>query len=104
MDEKKNDLLFYVDSLAEGKQNNGRNSYQQKLINFLDETRKEPFHLCIYTDSELMSPGPDVIKLFSCSTQLSMKSTLLIKIKILKDNDIPCLKKLRCCIYPAFEC
>ena len=32
-----------------------------------------------------ISPGPEVIKLFSCSTQLSMKFQLLIKTKILKN-------------------
>ena len=33
--------------------------------------------------SYLVSPGSEVIKLFSCSTQLSMKFQLLIKAKIL---------------------
>ena len=32
-------------------------------------------------------PGPEVIKLFSCTTQLSMKFQLLIKAKMLKNND-----------------
>ena len=31
-----------------------------------------------------VSPGPDVIKLFSCSTQLSMKFKLLINIEMAK--------------------
>ena len=32
-------------------------------------------------DLEKIKPGPEVIKLFSCSTQLSMKFQLLIKLK-----------------------
>ena len=35
---------------------------------------------------------PKVIKLFSCSTQLSMKSQLLIKTKILLNEDVSCSK------------
>ena len=34
-----------------------------------------------------LGPGPEVIKLFSCSTQLSMKFQLLIKARMLKNND-----------------
>ena len=34
-----------------------------------------PFNLC-------KIPGPEVIKLFSCSTQLSMKLSLLINMKM----------------------
>ena len=36
------------------------------------------------------SSGPEVIKLFSCSTQLSIKFQLLIKSKTLKKIDISC--------------
>ena len=32
--------------------------------------------------------GPEVIKVFSCPTQLSMKSKLLTNIKIAKSNEI----------------
>ena len=39
------------------------------------------------------TPGLDVIKLFSCSTQLSMKFILLIKTTILKSNEFQCLKQ-----------
>ena len=35
--------------------------------------------------------GPDVIKLFSCSIQLSTKFILLIKAKILTNKDVTCL-------------
>ena len=38
----------------------------------------ENFHPCI--------SGPQIIKLFSCSNQLSIKFKILIKIKILKNK------------------
>ena len=34
--------------------------------------------------------GPAVVKLFSCSTQLSLEFQLLIKTKMLKNIGIPC--------------
>ena len=34
------------------------------------------------SESEKLRPGPEVIKLFSCSTQLSMKIFQLINVKI----------------------
>ena len=42
-----------------------------------------------------------VIKLFSCSTQLSTKFHLLIKTKIPTNEEVSCFKPLRCCIYHA---
>ena len=36
----------------------------------------------------LEQPGPEIIKLFSCSTQLSMKFQLLIKTKMLKQRPL----------------
>ena len=33
-------------------------------------------------NTEVRKPGPEVIKLFSCSTQLSMKFFLLINVKM----------------------
>ena len=50
------------------------------------------------------STGPEVIKLFSCSTQLSMKFELLTKTKIRTNIEDSCFKSLRCCIYPANQC
>ena len=47
---------------------------------------------------------PEVIKLFSCSTQLSMKFQVLIKTKIPANKDISCVMSLRCCIYHANKC
>ena len=49
-------------------------------------------------------PGPEVIKPFSCSIQLSMKFQLLIKTKILTNKGVFCFKSLRCCIYHADKC
>ena len=49
-------------------------------------------------------PGPKVIKLFSCSTQLSTKFQLLIKTKISTNIEDSCFKSLRCCIYLANKC
>ena len=46
-------------------------------------------------------PGPEVIKLFSCSTQLSMKFQLLIKTKIPANKEVSCFMSLRCCNYHA---
>ena len=48
-------------------------------------------------------PGPEVIKLFSCSTQLSTKFQLLIKTKIRTNKEVSCFKSLRC-IYHAKKC
>ena len=45
--------------------------------------------------------GPEVIKLFSCSTQLSTKFQLLIKTKIRKSKEVSCFKSLGCGIYRA---
>ena len=47
--------------------------------------------------------GPEVINLFSCSTQLSTKFHLLIKSKILTNEKVSCLRSLRCCIYHAHK-
>ena len=49
--------------------------------------------------------GPGVIKLFSCSTQLSTKFQLLMKTKKKTTNkEVCCFKSLRCCIYHAYKC
>ena len=52
----------------------------------------------------ISSPGPEVIKLFSCSTQLSSKFQLLIKTKIPTNEEVSCFKSLRCFIYHANKC
>ena len=49
-------------------------------------------------------PGPKVIKLFSCSTQLSTKFQLLIKTKISTNKEVSCFKSLRSWIYHAHKC
>ena len=50
---------------------------------------------------KLFTPGPEVKKLFSRSTQLSMKFQLLLKIKIPTTEEVSCFKPLRSCIYHA---
>ena len=47
---------------------------------------------------------PEVIKLFSCSTQLSTKFQLLIETKIPTNEEVSCLMSLRFCIYHANKC
>ena len=47
----------------------------------------------------VLGTGPEVIKLFSCSTQLSMKYQLLIKTKIPPNKEVSCFKSLRCCVF-----
>ena len=62
--------------------------------------------LVVYIDNN-MDPdqtAPAPIKLFSCSTQLSRKFQPLIKTKIPTNEEVFCLKSLRCCIYNANKC
>ena len=49
-------------------------------------------------------PGAEVIKLFSCSTQLSMKFKMLINIEIAKIDGIFRFNLLKPAIYPANKC
>ena len=51
-----------------------------------------------------VTPGSEVIKLFSCSIQLSTKFQLLIKTKITTNMEVSFIKSLRCCIYHAYKC
>ena len=53
---------------------------------------------------DFMQSGHEVIKLFSCSIQLSTRFQLLIKTKILTYEEVSCFKYLRCCIYHAYKC
>ena len=52
------------------------------------------------------TPVPEVIKLFSWSTQLSTNFQLPIKTKILTNEEVSCFmsETLRCCIYHANKC
>ena len=49
-------------------------------------------------------PGAEVIKLFSCSTQLSMKFKMLMNIEIAKIYGIFRFNSLKPAIYPANKC
>ena len=51
-----------------------------------------------------VSPGPEVIKLISCSTQLSTKFQLPIKTKIPKSKEMSFFKSPRYCINRANKC
>ena len=53
---------------------------------------------------KVASSGPEVIKLFSCSTELTTKYQLLIKTKIPTNEEVFCFKSLRCGIYHANKC
>ena len=46
-------------------------------------------------------PCPKIIKLFSCSSQLSMKFQLLIKAKMLKNKDFSCFYIMAWCCLSA---
>ena len=50
------------------------------------------------------TPGPEVIKLFSCSSKLSTKFQLLIITKILTNKEVFCFQSLRYCIYHDNKC
>ena len=46
---------------------------------------------------------PEVIELFACPTQLSMKFQLVMKTQMLKYKNFSCFQTLRCCIYHAYK-
>ena len=48
--------------------------------------------------------GHEVIILFSCSTQMSMKFQLLLKIKVRKNKYFSLLNTVMGCIYLAYKC
>ena len=54
--------------------------------------------------STSLESDPEVIKLFSCSTQLSTIFQLLIKTKIPTNEEVSRFKSIRCCIYHAYKC
>ena len=72
-----------------------------KIVNKGDLSQSAPGAPLFTKD---IQSGPEVIKLFSCSTQLSMKFQVLIKTKILKNKGIFCFQTLRYCIFHANGC
>ena len=60
--------------------------------------------LIAYIEYNITQIRPEVIKLFTCSTQLSTKFQPLIKAKVLTNKEVSCFKSLRCCIYHANKC
>ena len=65
------------------------------IIKMKNIAADHPFKIKVSFKKKMNSPGPEVIKLFSCSTQLSMKFQLLLKTKILKNKDFTCFKTLK---------
>ena len=51
-----------------------------------------------------MIPGPEVIKLFSCSTQLSIKFELLISMKISRNSAVFRARISLECYFPVHKC
>ena len=80
------DQKFCVANLT--KSDKSFSEYDQKLGNISykqNETfcEPEPYReISSYKQDQTSRPDPEVIKLFSCSTQLSMKFILLINVKI----------------------
>ena len=71
---------------------------KQKVLNY-------PFCILRVFLSNFVGPTwPEVIKLFSCSTQLSTKFQLLIKTILLTNEEVSCFKSLRCWFYHANAC
>ena len=64
---------------------------------------KQSINACMSRCDADEKSGPEVIKLFSCSTQLSTKLQLLIKTKILTNEKVYFFKSLRCCFYHAIN-
>ena len=52
----------------------------------------------------LLTPGPEVIKLFFMLNSTEHEITTDHKTKIPTDKDVSCFKSLRCCIYHAYKC
>ena len=78
-----------LQSMEAGTFNNGFT-----LIKF---SHSGPFHF-------LPRPGPEVIKHFSCSTQLCMEFQMLTKTQMLKNIFFSYFQTLRHCIYHANKC
>ena len=81
------------------------------IIEYLCQTKRKkllqtgtPEILSDIKSQAISANAEQVIKLFSCSTQLSMKFQLLIKTKISTNEEVSCFKSLRCCNYPAHKC
>ena len=85
------------------------NTFEYKKKNKLEskKTTKSTNQIETELHEEICSqdnPGPEVIKLFSCSSQLSKKFKQLIKTKIPTNEEVSCFKPLRCGIHHANKC
>ena len=63
-----------------------------------------PKHPNVIAGEIWYKPGPEVIKLVSYSTQLSMKFQLLMNFKMIKYKDFSCFQTLRYCIFHTNKC
>ena len=72
---------------------NSSNSYVHSLGNYTQILHWTQWPHCAQTF--FSKQGPEVIKLFSCSSQLSMKFQLLTKTKISTNEVVSCFKSLR---------
>ena len=61
-------------------------------------------HLKTHKRTHTGIPGPEVIKLFSCSTQLRMKFKLLINTETAKINENFRFQSQKPVVYPANKC
>ena len=75
------------------------------------EGRLEEVQMTIISDDNYSSmssiainPGPEVVQLILCSTQLSMKFKWLVIIKIAKINENINVKSSKKIIFPASKC
>ena len=79
--------------------------FQEKIQNLYQNYGAQYF----WSESKLFNTlmvfpiWPNVIKLFSCSTQLSTKFQLLIKTNILTNKEVSCFQSLRCCTLKDFK-
>ena len=80
----------------------GLQHFRRNLVNI--NAMKKVFDPDYCTNLLKYSPSPEVIKLFSCSTQLSTKLQLLIKTKIPTNEEVSCFKAVICYSYHADKC
>ena len=67
------------------------NSVNPDQMTLVSQSLRFILSLRLYSSFITSRPGPEVIKLFSCSTQLSTKFQLLVKIKMPTNEEVCCL-------------
>ena len=74
------------------------------MVQLTSDTVQYIVHSANHLSSCRKRPGPEVIKLFSCSTQLSMNFKVLIHTETAKINGNFRFKSQKLVIYPADKC